>query len=115
MNKKPTLPRQYVITKFSTVVKLIGRSCIDIENTYCSNNPKSKQYSEPNTDRCRKACSDDSACTGGYHWHQGDICYLFGVEGSVDNECKGRKKSEASRGFVCSGITGKKFNCFKWN
>ena len=50
----------------------------------------------------------DFACTGGYHWHHGDICYHFGVEGAVDNVCKGRANGGGqSHGFSCGLILGK--------
>ena len=53
----------------------------------------------------------DFACTGGYHWHHGDICYHFGVEGAVDNECKGRTNGNGqSHGFSCGLKIGKDFN-----
>ena len=77
---------------------------------YCTNHARSKQYSETSTDRCREACKNDVSCTGGYHWRQGSICYLFGVEGANDNKCTGRKDCQVCSNFVCSGIQGKKSN-----
>ena len=56
---------------------------------------------------------EDLDCTGGHHWHVGDICYLFGVEGSIDNECRGRIQNEESNAFVCSGIPGRKYICLQ--
>ena len=90
-------------------MKYLDRRCIRIDSTYCTNNKKSKQYSEASTDKCIKACKEDFACTVGYHWHQGSICYHFGVEGATDNECaRGPDIFGASHGFVCSGVPSKK-------
>ena len=94
------------------IIKYIGRRCTHIKNTYCSNHPRSKQYSEASTENCRQACQKDITCTGGYHWHHGDICYLFGVQGALDKECTGRKNGMGqSHGFVCSGIPGRNSMC----
>ena len=94
-------------------IKYIGRRCIHIENMACFNYARAKQYSEASTARCRAACMDNLACTGGYHWHQGDICYHFGVEGSAGNECPGIRKSESANAFLCSGIPGRKYTCLE--
>ena len=87
-------------------MKYGGRYCNDIGGMYCSNHGRSKQYSVANTDRCREDCEKDSFCTGGYHWRQGNICYLFGVEGAVDHECNARQDCETCTNFVCRRISG---------
>ena len=95
-------------------MKRTGRQCVQIDNTYCPNHPKSKQYSEKSTERCKDTCKIDLSCTGGYHWHHGDVCYHFGVEGAVDDECKGRTievvSPPQSHGFDCRAIPGKNLN-----
>ena len=92
-------------------MKRTGRQCVQIDNTYCPNHPKSKQYSEKSTERCKDTCKRDLSCTGGYHWHHGDVCYHFGVEGAVDDECKGRTIGGGqSHGFDCRAIPGTHLN-----
>ena len=56
---------------------------------------------------------EDLDCTGGYHWHTGDFCYLFGVEGSVANECMDISDTLECNAFVCSGIPGRKYICLQ--
>ena len=56
---------------------------------------------------------DDLDCTGGFHWHSGDICYHFGVEGAIDNECTALIKTFEANAFVCSGIPGREYICLE--
>ena len=101
-----------IISTFLICLAYIDSDCVDIDGTYCLNHPKSKQYSEASTYKCREACKKDLACTGGYHWLKGDICYHFGVEGASDLECKSLAFAEGhANAFDCSSYTtGKLLN-----
>ena len=60
------------------------------------------------------ACKEDFTCTGGYHWHAGSICYQFGVEGALDDECNynGCVDIGGADGFDCRENLGENFNIF---
>ena len=80
-------------------------SCTDHAHKFCANYAQSKQFTLNSDAECKRMCSVNPRCTGGYRYALSNTCYHFGVLGSAAKTCGQLIDNGSCNAFFCTDST----------